>query len=176
MGDQQHRASSTRAVGPLASGVGSDPMGPRYLGVFRTPKKSTRRNREATGLHRLRQGAGRLAERERKRVSRLQGQQPTESRDASRPRQPRWLQLGWIIIGLALDWRCGFEWFGGKSSFYSGLVLCKTGLIMLACAGVALLAVRLTRAAKWRDALPLFCLLSGFAYIFLSVGWDAHRR
>ena len=109
-------------------------------------------------------------------MSILQGQQTIESRDAARPRQPRWLQLCWIMIGLGLDWRCAFQWFAGKSSFYSSLVLGRTGLIVLACAAVALLAVCVTRAAKWRDALPLFCLLSGFVYIFLSVGWDAHRR
>jgi len=109
-------------------------------------------------------------------VSRLQGQQTIESRDAARPRQPRWLQLCWIMIGLGLDWRCAFEWFAGKSVFYSEPVLGRAVLIMLGCAGVALLAVCVTRQAKWRDALPLFCLLSGFVYIFLSVGWDAHRR
>jgi hypothetical protein len=109
-------------------------------------------------------------------VSGLQGQQATGNQDTVRAKQSWGLQLCWIVIGLGLDWRCAFEWFAGKSLFYSEPVLGRTVLIVLACAGVALLAVCATRGAKRRDALPLFCLLSGFVYIFLSVGWDAHRK
>jgi hypothetical protein len=90
--------------------------------------------------------------------------------------EPRWLQLCWIIIGIGLDWRCAFEWFAGKSSFDSEIVLARTGLIVLACAGVALLAVCVTREGRWRHTLPLFCLISGVVYNFLSVHWDSHRR
>lgn len=109
-------------------------------------------------------------------MSKLRGQQATENQGTVRAKQSWWLQLCWIVIGVGLDWRCAFEWFAGKSLFYSEPVLGRTVLIVLACAGVALLAACVTRGAKWRDALPLFSLLSGFVYIFLSVGWDAHRR
>jgi len=107
-------------------------------------------------------------------VSRLQDQQAAENRDTVRAR-PRWLQLCWVIIGLGLDWRCAFEWFAGKSSFYSGLVLARTGLIALACAGVALLAVCIARGLRWRHALPLFFLVSAVVYNILSVHWIACR-
>jgi hypothetical protein len=107
-------------------------------------------------------------------VSRLQGQQATENRDTVRP-MPWWRQLCWVVIGLGLDWRCAFEWFGGRSSFYSELVLGRTGLIVLACAGVALLAACVIREARWQHASTIFCVVSGAVYSYLSVGWDAHR-
>ena len=109
-------------------------------------------------------------------MSMLHDEQATENRDGVRARSPRWLQLCWVIIGLGLDWRCAFEWFAGKSSFYSELVLGRTGLIVLACAGVALLLVSVNPQARWRHALPLFCLFSALAYHFLSVHWDVDRR
>jgi len=108
-------------------------------------------------------------------MSRLHGQQATESRNQVRV-MPRWRQLCWVAAGLGLDWRCAFEWFAGKSPFYSELVLGRTLLIVLACAGASLLALCVTREATWRHALPLFCLLSGFVYTFLSVHWIAERR
>ncbi len=109
-------------------------------------------------------------------MSRVQVQQAMENRDIERARPPRWLQLCWVIIGLGLDWRCAFEWFAGKSSFYSEIVLGRAGLIVLACAVVALLLVCVNRKARWRHAMPFFCLVSGVVYTFLSVGWIADRR
>ena len=103
-------------------------------------------------------------------------QQATENWNIVQARRPRWRQLFWLIIGLALDWRCAFEWFAGKSSFYSAVVLGRTGLIVLACAGVAVLGVCASREAKWRHALPLFFVDSLVVYNILSVYWIAHRR
>ena len=105
-------------------------------------------------------------------MPRLQVQQAAEDRDTVWVR-PWWLQLCWVIIGVGLDWRCAFEWFAGKSSFYSEFVLARTGLIVLVCAGVALLAVCVKR---WRHALPLFFLVSAVVYNILSVHWIAQRR
>jgi len=90
--------------------------------------------------------------------------------------KPWLLQLCWVIVGLGLDWRCAFEWFEGKSSFYSEPVLARSGLIVLACAGIALLAVWVTRVARWRHIPPLFFLFSGVVYNILSVHWIAHRK
>jgi hypothetical protein len=109
-------------------------------------------------------------------VARLQGQEATANWDTAQARRSRWFQLCWLVIGLGLDWRCAFEWFGGKSSFYSAVVLGRAGLIVLACAGVAILAVCAAREARWRHALPLFFVASLVVYNILSVYWIAHRR
>lgn len=101
---------------------------------------------------------------------------PVEISKTLGERQPWWLMLFEAAAGLALDWRCAYEWFDGKSSFYSGLVLGRTGLIVLACAAVAVLAVCVSRKAKWRHAVPLFCAVSLVLYNILSVHWIAHRR
>jgi hypothetical protein len=106
----------------------------------------------------------------------LQGRQTAEHQD--RVLAPAWWRtLTWIVLGLALDWRCAFEWFVGKNHFYSALVLARTALIVFVCAGVSLLAVRATRATKWQHAWPIvFCLFSGLAYDVLSIYWDVQRR
>jgi hypothetical protein len=90
--------------------------------------------------------------------------------------QPWWLAWCFAVIGLVLDWRCAFEWFAGKNPFYSELVLGRTGLIALACAGVALLTVFITRERRFRVASALFCVVSAFLYRFLSIHWIAYRR
>lgn len=108
-------------------------------------------------------------------MSKLQFSQATEEVDTAQARRPQWLQLCWIIIGVGLNWRCAFESFAGKSSFYSELVLGRTLLIALACAVVALLAVCVDREARWRHISPVFCLVSGVVYDILSVHWIAHR-
>lgn len=90
--------------------------------------------------------------------------------------QPWWLAWGFAFIGLALDWRCAFEWFAGRSSFYSEIVLGRTVAIVLASAGVSLLLVCLVRAARWRDTLWLFSLFSMMLYRVLSSHWIATRR
>jgi len=106
---------------------------------------------------------------------RPQDQQAAESWDALRERQPWWLQLCLAIIGVGLDWRCAFEWFAGKSPSYSELVLGRTGLIVLACAGVALLAVFVVRGARLRHALIVFCTASFLVYEILHVHWLSRR-
>ena len=90
--------------------------------------------------------------------------------------QPWWFAWAFGVAGLALDWRCAFEWFAGKSPLYSELVVGRAVLIVLACAGVALLAVCVTREARWRHASPLFFLASAVVYDILSVHWIATRR
>jgi len=89
--------------------------------------------------------------------------------------QPWWLAWCFAFLGLGLDWRCAFEWFAGKSSFYAAPVLGRNVLIVLACAGVALLVLFVTRELRWRYASPLFCLVSGVVYNILSIHWVACR-
>jgi len=108
-------------------------------------------------------------------VSTLEAQS-TESRETVPKRQYRWLQPWWVIIGLGFDWRCAFEWLAGKSPFYSAVVLGRAGLIALGCAAVALFFVSIIRGARWRHALPLFCLFSMTVYRILSTHWIAQRR
>ena len=90
--------------------------------------------------------------------------------------QPWWRAWSFAVIGLGLDWRCAFEWFAGKSPFYSELVLGRAVLIVLACAGVALSAVCVTRARRWRVASTFwFSVVSVVVYNVLSVHWIACR-
>jgi hypothetical protein len=90
--------------------------------------------------------------------------------------QPWWRQLCWAAIGVGLDWRCAFEWFAGRSAFYSEPVLDRAVLIVLACAGAALLIVCLSRSVRLWFASALFLGLSAVVYDLLSVHWTAHRR
>ena len=90
--------------------------------------------------------------------------------------QPWWQAWCLAVIGLGLDWRCAFEWFAGKNPFYSELVLGRAALIVLACAGVALLAVCVTRGRRWRVTSTFwFCVVSVVVYNVLSVHWIACR-
>jgi hypothetical protein len=105
-----------------------------------------------------------------------QDQHALSNRDMAEVSPRRWLLLCWAIVGVGLDWRCAFEWFAGKSPFYSSLVLGRTLLIVLACAGVSLLAVWIVRPARWRDAWLLFSVFSMAVYRLLSNHWTAARR
>lgn len=105
--------------------------------------------------------------------SNLRRQQVIEDRMKA---QPWWLAWCFAAIGLGLDWRCAFEWFAGKYVFYSEPVLDRTVLIVLACAGVALVAVWLTREPRWRVASTLFLVFSASLYRSLSNHWTAYRR
>jgi len=106
--------------------------------------------------------------------SNLQREQVREHRIKA---QPWWVAWCFAIVGLALDWRCAFEWFAGKCSFYSVIVLGRAVLIMLACAGISLLLVCIVpRPARWRDALLLFGAFSMAVYRLLSNHWTAFRR
>jgi len=98
---------------------------------------------------------------------------PETDRAADRP---RWHDVGWVLLGLAADWRCAFEWSSGKIPFYSGAVIGRTVLIVVACASVSLLAICLSRTAKWRDAPGFFATISLSASYFLSVVWFGARR
>lgn len=84
----------------------------------------------------------------------------------------RALGIAWCFaaLGVALDWRCAFQWLGGVSPFYSEIVLGKAILIVLACATAALLAVWVTRSES-RDALLLFSLFSIAVYGVMSRHW-----
>jgi hypothetical protein len=90
--------------------------------------------------------------------------------------EPRWSDSAWVAIGLAVDWRCAFEWSAGRSPFYSELVLGRALLIVLACAGVAFLSISMIRPARWRYAFLLFGVFSMAAYRLLSNHWIAARR
>ena len=92
-----------------------------------------------------------------------------ENWDVVKARQPWWLVLCWVMIGLGLDWRYAFEWFSGIYAFYSQAVLRRTGLIVLLCAVAAFILVRVSRGARWRDAGAFFCLVSGTIYAFWSL-------
>jgi hypothetical protein len=111
-------------------------------------------------------------------VSGLESPQAREGRDRDIVlASPAWShQLAWVIIGIGLDWRCAFEWFAGRSPFYSEPVLDRTVLIVLACAGAALLIVCFSRGVKLWFASALFLGLSALVYDLLSVHWTAHRR
>ena len=87
--------------------------------------------------------------------------------------QPWWVAWCFAVVGLALDWRCAFEGFGGISPFYSEIVLGRAVLIVLACAGAALLAIFVTQTT-WRDALLLFSAFSMTVYGVMSNHWAAH--
>ena len=88
---------------------------------------------------------------------------------------PRALRLFLVIVGVGLDWRCAFEWFAGKTPFYSGMVLGRTVLIVLGCAGASLLAVFVTQTRR-RDAWLFFSAFSMALYDLLSNHWTAYRR
>ena len=109
-------------------------------------------------------------------MPRLHGQQATDDSTSAQARPPLRLQISWVIIGVSLDWRLAFEWFAGKSPFFSGTVMDLAVLIVLACAVFSVFAVCVTPEARWRRALPLFCALSGMLYAVLSVHWDVQRR
>jgi hypothetical protein len=98
-----------------------------------------------------------------------------ENEDTLKARQPCWLVLCWTVIGLGLDWRCAFEWFSGRCPLYSQAVLQRMSLIVMSCGVAALIAVRVSRGARWRDAGAFFCLVSGMVYGHLSVWWIGHR-
>jgi hypothetical protein len=90
--------------------------------------------------------------------------------------QPWWLAWLFAAIGVGLDWRCAFEWFAGKYAFYSEPVLDRAILVVLACAGVALLVDWVTREPRLRVASTLFLMFSACLYRFLSNHWTAYRR
>jgi len=106
----------------------------------------------------------------------MRRQEITDSQAAVLRTRRGWLAVCWAIIGLGMDWRCAFEWFAGKSSFYSAAVLVRALLIAAVCAGLALLVTSIIRETKWRYFLPLFCLFSVTTYRLLSSHWIAQRR
>jgi hypothetical protein len=100
-----------------------------------------------------------------------EGLQTIENQDAVKAKQPWWLVLGWVMIGLGLDWRCAFKWFSGSYPFFSQAVLRRMSLIVVSCAIVAFIAVRVSSGARWRDAGALFCLVSLLVSEFLIMSW-----
>lgn len=94
-----------------------------------------------------------------------------ENQDTVNVRQPWWLVLGWAVIGVTLDWRCAFKWFTGRYPFYSQVVLRRMSLIVVSCAIVAFIAVRVSRGTRWRDAGAFFCLVSLLVSEFLVMSW-----
>jgi hypothetical protein len=108
-------------------------------------------------------------------MSRLQGQPVPNNRDTVPAKPSPWFLLFWVIVGVGLDWRCAFEWFAGKSPFYSEIVLGRAVLIVLGCVGASLLAVYVTRTI-WRDVWLFFSAFSMALYGLLSNHWTAYRR
>lgn len=98
-----------------------------------------------------------------------------ENQSTATERLSQWFLLFWVIVGVGLDWRCAFESFAGKYSLYSALVLGRTVLIVLACAGSSFLAVRVIQTRR-RDAWLLFSVFSMAVYRVLSNHWIATRR
>src|SRR5579862_6019172 len=93
-----------------------------------------------------------------------------ENQSTTTEKPSQWFLLFWVIVGVGLDWRCAFEWFAGKSSFYSELVLGRAVLIVLACAGTSFLAVRVIQTRR-QDAWLLFSVFSMVVYRVLSNHW-----
>ena len=108
-------------------------------------------------------------------MSGLQDQHVPNKRDMSPVNLSKWFLLFWVIVGVGLDWRCAFEWFAGKSRFYSEMVLGRAVLIVLGCAGVSLLAVCVTQTRR-RDAWLFFSAFSMAVYRLLSNHWTAYRQ
>jgi hypothetical protein len=108
-------------------------------------------------------------------MSRLQDQHAPNNRDTVRVNPSRRFLLFLVIVGVGLDWRCAFEWFAGRTPFYSGMVLGRAVLVVLGCAGASLLAVFVTRT-RWRDAWLFFSAFSMALYDLLSNHWTAYRR
>jgi hypothetical protein len=98
-----------------------------------------------------------------------------ETRTAIQKRQPWWLVLIWVTIGLFFDWRCSYEWFAGKYSPYSYTVADRTVLIAVFCLAVSFLMVCAVRKAKLRDAGLAFFLVSILVWGNLGIWWSAHR-
>lgn len=84
-------------------------------------------------------------------------------RGTVKQRQPWWLVSIWVLLGVLLDWRCAFEWFEARYSYFSVPVLRRAALVAVACAILALMLARLTRA-RLRDAASVFALASLLAY------------
>jgi len=96
---------------------------------------------------------------------------PTQ--DKTNSSQPWGIAWCFAAVGLALDWRCAFQEYGGASPFYSEIVLGKAVLIVLACAGAALVAVYVTKTTS-RDGVLLFSVFSMTVYRMMSHHWAAH--
>jgi hypothetical protein len=93
-----------------------------------------------------------------------------ESQDTLKGRQ-----LGWLVLcamgGVGLDWYCAFRWFSGRYSLFSEPVLRRMGLIVVLCAALALLAVRLIPRARLRDAGAVFFVASMALSRFMLSRW-----
>lgn len=86
--------------------------------------------------------------------------------------QPWGIAWCFAVVGLALDWRCAFQVYGGVSPFYSEIVLGRAVLIVLACAAAALVAVYVTKTT-WLDGVLLFSVFSMTVYRVMSHHWAA---
>lgn len=100
--------------------------------------------------------------------------QGIENQEVMRPRS-WWIDLCFIVAGLAFDWYCAFEWVSGRYSLLSEPVLRRFGLIAVLCAAVAFLAVCVVRRATLRDAVGIFFVASGLTWGNLSMWWVVHR-
>jgi hypothetical protein len=110
-------------------------------------------------------------------MSRREERQTVESSGMLRA-WPSWLEwcfvIGLILGGIGWDWYCAFEWFSGKYSLYSGPVFTRMSLIVMSCALVGFLAVRL-RGGRWQVGVAVFFLTSGTVSGNILLWWIGHR-
>jgi hypothetical protein len=94
----------------------------------------------------------------------------------AKPRRlPDWCLVTWFVTsGLVCDWYCAFEWFTGRYTHFSGPVLGVMGLIVVFCASIAFLAIRLF-GGKWRAAVLVFSIASYTLSGDILIWWDIHR-
>ena len=87
---------------------------------------------------------------------------------------PHWVErfylIGASVTGIAIDWHCAFEWFGGKYSFWSGTVLQRMALIVLLCAAIGCFAMFAQRN-KWQLGITLFFAASANLSFNLLLSW-----
>ena len=100
--------------------------------------------------------------------------QAAENQDTARSR-PWGIDSCFVIAGLGCDWYLAFQWFFGRYSFFSELVLRRFSLIAGLCAVIAVLAVRTVRRAKPRDATVVFFVASVNVLGGVLIWWDVHR-
>ena len=93
-----------------------------------------------------------------------QKQKTAEYRDRAES-WPMWLEYLLVIAlsigGVACDWYCAYEWFSGKYSFWSGRVLERMAVIVIACAFIAFLTIFWQRGrGRWQAGVAAFCGVS----------------
>ncbi len=97
------------------------------------------------------------------------------NQDSLKKNPPLWVQLCFVAAGLGFDWDCAFEWFSKKYSLFSEPVLFRMGRIVVWCAAFSFLILLVVRRAKLTDAAPIFFVVSGQVWFYLTTTWIAIR-